>query len=73
MTKPKKSKIDYFQLAKIEKRYNGQTSKYFYNIGFDNIDDLLILELDYPIKDSLVGLEVKYTLNENVIVDFELI
>lgn len=73
MTKPTKNRIDYFQLAKIEKRFNGQEPKYFYHLGFDNIDDLLILEVDYPIKDSLVGLEVKYVLKDNVVIDFELI
>lgn len=73
MSKSTKNKITHFQLAKIEKRFNGQEPKYFYHIGFDNIKELLILEVDYPIKDSLVGLEVQYKLEDNVVIDFELI
>lgn len=73
MSKSTKNKITHFQLAKVEKRFNGQEPKYFYHIGFDNIEELLILEVEYPIRDSLVGLEVKYKLIDNVITDFELI
>lgn len=73
MSRPTKDKITHFQLAKIEKRFNGQEPKYFYHLGFENIEELLILEVDYPIKDSLVGLQVKYKLEDNIVIDFELI
>lgn len=73
MKRKTKSTITEFQLIKVEKKYNGSRPKYFYNIGFDNIEELLLLELDYPVKDSLVGMSVKYKLEDNVIVDFELV
>jgi len=73
MKKPLTNEITYFQLVKVEKKYNGLPTKYFYNISFDNSEELLLLEIDYPIKDSLVGIKVQYKLQENVIIDFELI
>jgi hypothetical protein len=74
MAKSHSKKITTFELIKIEKRFNGAKQKYFYNLGLEGIEGFLLLESEDKITDNLVGMNVKYKLNEeNIVVDFDFV
>jgi hypothetical protein len=74
MAKSHSKKITTFELIKIEKRFNGAKQKYFYNLGLEGIEGYLLLESEDKITDNLVGMNVKYKLNEeNIVVDFDFV
>ena len=71
MVKSYTKKITSIQIIKMEKKYNGQPTKYFYNIGLEGIDELLLLEVEQPINNSLTTNKVEYKINdENEVIDF---
>jgi hypothetical protein len=74
MGKAQSKKITYFELIKVEKKFNGQEQKYFYNLGLEGIEQLLLLESDERILDNLIGSKISYKINEdNMITHFEFI
>jgi hypothetical protein len=74
MAKSHSKKITYFELIKVEKRFNGARQKYFYNLGIEDIEGYLLLESEIKITDYLVGMSIKYKLNdENIVVDFSIV
>jgi hypothetical protein len=75
MGKKKKHLIEILSLIKIEKRYNtGESPKYFYNITLQDINEQLLLVIDEPILENIVGKEITYEINEEgVITDFNLV
>jgi hypothetical protein len=70
----KTHKIEKVELIKIEKNYNaGSKPKFYYDMTLQDIDEPLLLILDNPLEDGLIGRKIKYFLNEDKIVsEFEL-
>jgi hypothetical protein len=67
-------KITSIELIKLEKKFNGKPTKYFYNIGLEGIDELLLLEVEQQLNTSLTSNKVKFKINdENEVIDFEFI
>jgi hypothetical protein len=67
------NKIEDLQLIKVEKKFNGHNQKYYYNIKFSEIDELLIIETEEQLDLSMIGLIIKYKLNsEGIIEEFNI-
>lgn len=73
--KGKAHKILDIKLIKVEKLYNQRKpSKFFFNLHLEDIDEPLLIETGTPLDPSLVGMKIKYKLNEeNEVSEFELI
>lgn len=63
------------KLLKVEKTFNNNLpTKYFYNLTLEGIDEPQVLEVTDTLDNSLVGLNIKYYINENFeISNFEII
>lgn len=54
------------KLLKVEKTFNNNLpTKYFYNLTLEGIDEPQVLEVTDTLDNSLVGLNIKYYINEN--------
>lgn len=73
--KGKAHKILDIKLIKVEKLYNQRKpSKFFFNLQLEDIDEPLLIETGTPLDPSLIGMKIKYKLNEeNEVSEFELI
>jgi hypothetical protein len=58
--------IEAFTLIKIEKKYNtGKKQTYYYNLKVSDIDDLLLIEIDEPLSNDIIGSKFKYKFNKD--------
>lgn len=73
--KPISKKIEKVELIKIETAYNPKRKFYYYNLYLtDIVEPLLISNLAEPLPTDLVGMKIKYKLNEdNTITEFDLL
>lgn len=54
------------KLLKVEKTFNNNLpTKYFYNLTLEGIDEPQVLEVTDTLDNSLIGLNIKYYINEN--------
>ena len=68
--------IEAFTLIKIERKYNiAKKQTYYYNLKISDIDDLLLIELDEPLSNNIIGSKFKYKLNKDKteIIEFNII
>jgi hypothetical protein len=68
--------IEAFTLIKLERKYNtGKKQTYYYNLKISDIDDLLLIEIDEPLSNNIIGSKFQYKLNKDKteIIEFNII